>query len=133
MRVNFQRTNIRLLIILSGLFFPLISIAQQNNSDSLQSASLDKVVDYALTHQPVIKQAEVDEEITNKVIKGKLADWYPQINFTYNYQRFIDLQSSVLEVMLCVSVLTILPPHNLQLPRTFSIAMLCWQALRRLK
>jgi outer membrane protein TolC len=68
----------------------------QAQTDSLlQTATLDKVVEYALVHQPVVQQAMADEEIANKVIKGKLADWYPQINFTYNYQRFIDLQVAV--------------------------------------
>ncbi|WP_276372336.1 TolC family protein [Chryseolinea sp. H1M3-3] len=70
----------------------------QHAADSLlQAATLDKVVLYALDHQPAVQQAIVDEEIANKVIKGKLADWYPQINFSYNYQRFFDLQSSVID------------------------------------
>jgi outer membrane protein len=84
-------------ILLTSLFLPALSNAQDNSSDStLQSATLASVVQYALVHQPVIQQAQIDEKITNKVIRGKLADWYPQINFAYNYQRFIDLQSSVI-------------------------------------
>lgn len=76
---------------------PLAGSAQNAPADStLQSATLDKVVQYALAHQPAVRQAEIDEEITHKVIKGKLADWYPQVNFAYNYQRFIDLQTSVI-------------------------------------
>lgn len=71
--------------------------SQTPATDSLlQTATLDKVIQYALVHQPVIKQAEADQEIADRIIKGKLADWYPQINFTYNYQRFIDLQTSVI-------------------------------------
>ena len=73
------------------------SHAQEVRDSVLEVATLDKVVAYALTHQPAVQQAQVDEEITNKVIKGKLADWYPQINFTYNYQRFIDLQTAVFD------------------------------------
>jgi outer membrane protein len=64
--------------------------------DTLQSATLDQVVDYAVVHQPLVKQAEADEAITNSIIRGKLADWLPQINFTLNYQRYFDLQSSVI-------------------------------------
>jgi outer membrane protein TolC len=37
----------------------------------------------------------LDEEITNRVIRGKLADWLPQITANLNYQRFIDLQTAV--------------------------------------
>jgi outer membrane protein TolC len=64
--------------------------------DTLQSATLDQVVRYAITHQPLVKQAEADEAIANSVIRGKLADWLPQINFAFNYQHNYDLQSSVI-------------------------------------
>lgn len=73
------------------ILFPVLLQAQHPMSDSvLEVASLDKVVQYALTHQPAVQQAKIDEEITSKMIKGKLADWYPQINFTYNYQHFFE-------------------------------------------
>ncbi len=98
MQINLFKSPRLLKVVLLVLFLPLISIAQQNElPDSiLESASLDRVIRYALLHQPAVQQAKIDEDITNKVIKGKLADWYPQINFTYNYNRFIDLQSSVI-------------------------------------
>jgi outer membrane protein TolC len=74
-----------------------LATAQEKTQDStLQLATLDKVVEYALVHQPVVRQAQLDEQITRRVIRGKLADWYPQINGAYNYQRFIDLQASVI-------------------------------------
>ncbi len=79
------------------LFLPLAGSAQQNNlPDSiLDSAPLNRVVEYALVHQPAVQQALLDQQITHRAIKGKLADWYPQITFNYNYQRFIDLQKTV--------------------------------------
>jgi outer membrane protein len=84
--------------VLGTLLLPLAGSAQNDpaTDSTLQSATLDKVVQYALAHQPAVQQAEIDEEITNKVIRGKLADWYPQVNFALNYQRFIDLQTSVI-------------------------------------
>jgi outer membrane protein TolC len=72
------------------------SLQGQSKDSVLQEASLDNVVEYALVHQPLVKQAKLDEEITNKAIRGRLADWYPQIAFAYNYQRFFDLQSSII-------------------------------------
>ena len=69
---------------------------QQRTADSvLREATLERVVHYALIHQPAVQQAELDEDITNKVIRGKLADWLPQIGTTLNYQRFLDLQKTV--------------------------------------
>mgnify|MGYP005813838521 CR=1 FL=1 len=77
------------------LLLPLVSFAQNASDSILTAASLDQVVQYALVHQPAVQQAQLDEEITEKGIKGKLADWYPQVNFTYNYQHFLDLQQTV--------------------------------------
>ena len=74
---------------------PMLIQAQTASDSVLQVATLDKVVEYALAHQPAVQQAQVDEEIADKVIKGKLADWFPQINFAYNYQRVIDKQTAV--------------------------------------
>src|SRR5689334_6632382 len=76
--------------LLTILFTPMIGAAQATDS-TLESASLDNVVAYALENQPAVKQAQLDEEITKRVIRGKLADWYPQVDFGYNYQRNFDL------------------------------------------
>lgn len=80
--------------LVGSMVFPLISGAQDENK--IESATLEEVVAYALKHQPGVQQAEINQEIVNQAVKGKLADWYPQISFNYNYQRFIDLQSSVI-------------------------------------
>jgi outer membrane protein len=83
-------------LVFIGLLIPSATKAQATSDSTLHSADLKKVVEYALIHQPTVQQAKLDEEITNKAIKGRLADWYPQINFAFNYQRFIDLQTSVI-------------------------------------
>jgi len=84
-------------IYLSLIFLvAAVSVAQAQTSDSLlQSASLQNCVQYAIKHQPLIQQSLLDEEITEKQIRIKLADWYPQLNFNYNYQHNFQLQSTV--------------------------------------
>lgn len=80
-----------------GFFFALPLAAQDQPTDSLlQSATLEQVVQYALKHQPALQQAQLDRKIIQKQIAGRLADWYPQLNFVYNYQRNIILQQSVI-------------------------------------
>lgn len=83
---------IRLLTVSS--LFGNICNAQAGDS-LLQQASLQACVQYALTHQPMIRQSLIDEEITERTIKGKLADWYPQIAFNYNLQHYYKLQTTV--------------------------------------
>jgi outer membrane protein len=80
------------ILIAFGISFH--SMAQSSDS-TMQAASLDKVIQYTLDHQPAIQQARIDEDITEKTIKGKIADWFPQVNFAYTYQRVIDLQYTV--------------------------------------
>lgn len=97
MTITFAKPRPHYWAIVCTLMVSVTGFAQQQPADSLlQSATLENVIQYALKNQPEIQQAEIDEEVTNKVIRGKLADWYPQVNFTFNYQRFFDLQSSVI-------------------------------------
>ena len=84
---------IRYVILL--LIVPVLQSVAQAPDSTLTVGTLDKVVQYTLRHNPAIQQASIDEEITDKTIKGKLADWFPQLNFAYNYQRVIDLQYAV--------------------------------------
>jgi outer membrane protein len=77
-----------------------VSTAQSRDSLSrdslLQTASLQNCIQYALKHQPLIQQALLDEEITEKQIRIKLADWYPQLNFNYNIQHNFQLQTTII-------------------------------------
>jgi outer membrane protein TolC len=82
-----------------NLFFLLVLIAHsyaQTTDSLLQTASLQNCVQYALKHQPLILQSLLDEEIAEKQIRIKLADWYPQINFNYNVQHNFQVQTSII-------------------------------------
>jgi len=76
-----------------SLFVSSVLCAQQNDS-LLQVATLDNCVQYALVHNPDIHNAKLNEDITETMIKGKLADWYPQVNFTYNLQHNFQLTTT---------------------------------------
>ncbi len=81
--------------VILAFIFPPILLAQTTNDSLLSEATLQKVVAYAIKHQPVIEQALIDESIVNNTIKSKLADWYPQVNFNYSLQHYFQLQQSV--------------------------------------
>jgi outer membrane protein TolC len=69
---------------------------QQTNSDSLlQDGTLENCVQYALHHQPQIQQTLIDEQITDREIGGKLADWFPQLNFNFNIIHNYQLPVSI--------------------------------------
>ena len=86
--------------ILTLILFTTPLIFSQTNSPPdtlLHNATLENCVEYALKNQPLIKQSLIDENIANQEIKSKLADWYPQLNFNFNYQHNYKLQTSVIQ------------------------------------
>ena len=73
-------------------FLPLFTLGQQKNSDSLLArATVEECIRYAIQHNPDIKFAKINEQIIDATIKGKLADWYPQLNLNYNFQHNFQL------------------------------------------
>jgi outer membrane protein len=84
------------LLVVVSIVPNLLFAQHKSEGDSLlNDASLENVVQYALKHYPLIQQSQIDEEAARATIKSKLADWYPQISFVYNYQRNIQLQTLV--------------------------------------
>jgi outer membrane protein len=72
------------------LFFPVLMIlgtVHAQTRDDSNSKSLEACIIYALEHQTNIRQSLIDEQITEHEIKTQLAAWYPQINFSGNYQN----------------------------------------------
>lgn len=98
--LNKERLSVKkktLLACLMAIAMPLLLPAQQSStSDSvLQQATIENVIQYAVKRQPLIQQSLIDQEITETTIKSKLADWYPQVNFGYNFNHVFQLQTFV--------------------------------------
>lgn len=74
-----------------AFFCSLFSIgllcAQANNDSLLADATLQQCIQYAINHQPSVKQAQLQEEIIAYNIRSRLADWFPQIGGTYSLQH----------------------------------------------
>jgi outer membrane protein TolC len=51
-------------------------------------------VRYALQHNPELKNSLLDQEITETMIRSRLADWYPQLNFNYTLQHTFQLPTA---------------------------------------
>ena len=79
-------------IISTILFFPLAVAAQQNRNDSIiQTATITNCVHYAIAHNPDLKNAQLNESITEQSIKIKLSEWLPQVNLNYAVQHNFQL------------------------------------------
>ncbi len=74
------------------LLFSSTAFAQENAKDStLDQATLKNCVHYAIAHNPNLQNAKINEAIIETEIKSKLSDWYPQVNFNYNFQHNFQL------------------------------------------
>jgi outer membrane protein TolC len=87
-----------------GIFFTILlnlmntaGQSQKKTDSLLQDATLQNCVQYALDHQPQVMQSLLDETITEREIKDKLSEWYPQINFSFNALRYFQLPTVVFQ------------------------------------
>ncbi len=81
-------TNYKAWKLIIILFFPALVSAQPYNRDTILSeATLESCIRYAIAHNPEIKNAKLNEDITEAIIRTKLAEWFPQINLNYNLQH----------------------------------------------
>ncbi|GAA4739711.1 TolC family protein [Flavisolibacter ginsenosidimutans] len=83
--------------LVSFVFLSLVASSSQAQSQSdslLPSATVDQCIRYALTHQPIIQQAGIDEQLTDLSVRNRLADWYPQIGANYSLQHNFQRQTS---------------------------------------
>ena len=79
------KLGLGLLSMTIGYSFSLLS---QTLPDSLPGkATLRQCIQYALDHQPAVRASLLDEEITDRSINEKLADWFPQVNLNFNVQH----------------------------------------------
>jgi outer membrane protein len=80
------------------LFFPVIFLlvsAKAQTKDTSTSKTLEECVRYALDNQTNIRQALIDEQITDRQIKSVLSDWFPQIGFSGSYQNNFQRPTSI--------------------------------------
>jgi outer membrane protein len=89
----FMKKICSIVFIILGFSSLVLSADAQKMTDSLPSdLTLQVVVQYALKHYPLVQQALIDEQITDRQIKSKLSEWYPQVELNANYQNNIQLQ-----------------------------------------
>ena len=86
-----------IILTVAGVLFsqPARSQSDTESDSLLQDATLQNCVRYALVHRPLLRQSSLDEEITERAISSKLADWFPQLNFYGSIQHNPQLPTSI--------------------------------------
>lgn len=84
-----------IILALSAPFTP--ASAQNLKADPLTSpATLEDCIQYAISYQSDVYQSQLDQQIINRQIKSRLADWYPQLNLNYTLQHYLQLPVLIL-------------------------------------
>jgi outer membrane protein len=81
-------------ILFVTVIFLLVSANAQQAAVPI-SKSLEECIVYAMAHQTNIRQSVINEQITEREIKIRLSDWYPQINFSGSYQYNFQKPTSI--------------------------------------
>ncbi|GAB4052701.1 TolC family protein [Spirosoma litoris] len=74
-----------------GWFFSIDVVAQKTTDSLARQAYLADCIQYALGHQPVVRQSIIDQDIAERTVQSSLAAWYPQINASYNLLHYLKL------------------------------------------
>ena len=53
------------------------------------SADLNTCLVYAMNHQPLVQQLQINEEISRRDVGIALSDWLPQIDLSGSFQKYV--------------------------------------------
>ena len=88
----------RMICVISLVLVSALPAWSQSSPDSLlQEGTLQNCVRYALLHQPLVQESLIDEEIAERTIQGKLADWFPQLSVNFNVQHNPQLPVAIVQ------------------------------------
>jgi outer membrane protein len=80
-------------LLLPGSVFAQKTVKEQK---TLNNATLQECINYALDNQTIVQQSLIDEEIGDRNIKSALSGWLPQINGTGTANHNFKQQTTVL-------------------------------------
>ncbi|MBL4676874.1 MAG: TolC family protein [Mucilaginibacter sp.] len=70
------------------LFLPTVLFAQSKQDTGMAVVTLQQSIEFALRNQPQLKQANIDEQISERDIKIGLSGWLPQVTSSNQYQHY---------------------------------------------
>ncbi|KAA8485815.1 outer membrane protein TolC [Arcticibacter tournemirensis] len=91
--MRYNKLLLPLLVSIPLLAPVLLKGQPQQEERTLQNATLQQCIDYALKNQPEVRQSLIDEEIGERDINSALSGWLPQITGTGSYNYNIKQQT----------------------------------------
>lgn len=88
-RIYFMKKLSIAFLFAVGWLWTYTAVAQRQADSLARQAFLPECIQYALGHQPVVRQSLIDQEVAERTIQSSLAAWFPQISGIYNQQHYI--------------------------------------------
>lgn len=90
--------QIAVLLLLSSSITGIAQAQTEQSPTELNSnATLDDLINFALSNKIELKQAEIDQQIGEREIASALSGWFPQINATGSYIHNIQIPTTVID------------------------------------
>ncbi len=83
------------LLLLNYILCVNLAHAQTPSEILDTKVNLNTCIKYALNHQPIIQQMQLNEDITRQDIRIALSDWFPQINANAGLQHYLKQPVSI--------------------------------------
>ena len=95
-KLQFSLFCVGMLMQISGILpFQNRLIAQSVPDVIPDSADLNTCLVYAMNHQPLIQQLQINEEISRRDVGIALSDWLPQIDLSGSFQKYVKQPVSI--------------------------------------
>ncbi len=95
--VKSHKFKLQVYIVCVGMFMQIAGIipfqnrlfAQSQPDIIPDSADLNTCLIYAMSHQPLVQQLQINEEISRRDVGIALSDWLPQIDLSGSFQKYV--------------------------------------------
>jgi len=84
----------RILLLGTWLFCLSPHLYAQNNNGAEESLTLKQCIEYAMKHQPMLNQAQINISITRLSNAIALSGWLPQVNFSAGVVHYEELPTT---------------------------------------
>lgn len=92
--MNFKKAALFLFLSTCALGYSHAQTSPKTSGSLNNKATLDELIDYALSNKIELKQVQIDKEIGEKEIASALSGWFPQISATGSFAHNLKLPTT---------------------------------------
>jgi outer membrane protein TolC len=91
-------THLTFIVLLVFFCSADTTVIAQSQNDTVAAYTLKQCIDYALVHEPVLRQALIKQDITKADNAISLSGWYPQVGITANLNHYLERPTAITNI-----------------------------------